>query len=139
MRVCIVAIAAGSKKGIETAARAMAREIEASGHAVELLTGERGEGPRLAMSDYVIMGTEPVGFSGKLPSRVADFLAQGTGLKGKRSMAFVLKRGPFRNKTLPRLMKAMEAEGMNVNFDEVVGSSEEAARAAKAAPIERHV
>jgi hypothetical protein len=138
MRVTIVIIPAGKAAALEAAAKVMAAELGKQGHEVELLIGAKGETNRLAMSEYLVFGTEPVGLRGTLPPRVGEILAQATGLSGKRGMAFVLKRGPFRNKTLPRLMKAMEAQGMTVNYGEVVKNAAEAALAAREAPIERH-
>ena len=137
MLVAIVSRPAGKPAARQAAVKAMAKAIAGRGHEVELLGDAKGQTHRLAMSGYVIIGTEPVGIGGKLPSRVADVLSQSNGITAKRSMAFVLKRGPFRNKTLPRLMKAMEAQGMNVNFGEVVRGPAEAALAAKNAPIEK--
>jgi hypothetical protein len=137
MRVSIIYLGTGNTAALEAAAKAMAKAIEGQGHEVELLGNAKGQLQRLTMSDYVIIGVEPVGIGGKLPPRVAEILAQAGNLEAKRSMAFVLKRGPFRNKTLPRLMKAMEAQGMNVNYAEVVSGPAEAALAGKEAPIAR--
>ena len=137
MRVSIIYLTAGKGAALEAVAKAMAKAIEGQGHEVELLGNAKGQLQRLTNSDYVIIGVEPVGIRGKLPPRVAEILAQSGSLVAKRSMAFVLKRGPFRNKTLPRLMKAMEAQGMNVNYAEVVSGPAEATIAAKEAPIER--
>ncbi|MEI6875027.1 MAG: hypothetical protein WCL50_07840 [Spirochaetota bacterium] len=137
MRVSIIYLTANKGAALDAVAKAMAKAIEGQGHEVELLGNAKGQLQRLTISDYVIIGVEPVGIRGKLPPRVAEILAQAGSLAAKRSMAFVLKRGPFRNKTLPRLMKAMEAQGMNVNYAEVVSGPAEAAIAAKEAPIER--
>jgi hypothetical protein len=137
MHVAIVYVPVGKPEALEAAAKAMATALKAKGHEVELLSTAKGQTHRLVMSDYVIFGTEPLGFRGKLPARVGELLAQTGGLASKRSMAFVLKRGPFRNKTIFRLMRAMEAEGMNVNYGEVVSGPGEAAKAAAEAPIER--
>ena len=137
MRVCLLHVPAAKPASLETVVTAMAQALRAKGHEVDLASATKGEIPRFAMADYLIIATEPLGFSGKLPPRLADILGQGTGMSGKRSMAIVLKRGPFRNKTIFRLMKAMEAEGMNVNDWAVVGGPKEAAAAAASAPIEK--
>jgi hypothetical protein len=52
-------------------------------------------------------------------------------------MAFLRKRGLFGGRALARLMKAMEGEGMYVNYGEFVATIAEAEAAAKEAPIER--
>ena len=137
MRVCLLYIPASKSAGLETAATAMAQALRGKGHEVDLVSGSKGELPRFAMAEYILIATEPVGLAGKLPTRLADILGQSTGTVGKRSMALVFKRGPFRNKAIKRLMKAMEAEGMAINDWAVVSSAKEAAAAAAAAPIER--
>ena len=137
MRVCLLYVPASGSAALEMAAKAMARALEGKGHQVDLVAGTKGEIPRFAMAEYLFIATEPLGFGGKLPPRIAEILGQSTGTTGKRSMAIVLKRGPFRNKTITRLMKAMEGEGMAVNDWAVVASAKEAAAAAAGAPLER--
>ncbi|HUX38111.1 MAG TPA: hypothetical protein VMV44_09455 [Rectinemataceae bacterium] len=137
MRICVLHVPAGSSGSLEAAAKAMARALQTKGHEVDLVSGAKGETPRFASADYLIVATEPLGFAGKLPPRLGEILGQSPGASGKRSMALVLKRGPFRNKTITRLMKAMEAEGMTVNDEAVVSNAREAAAAAADAPVER--
>ena len=53
-------------------------------------------------------------------------------------MAFVRKSGLASGRALKKLMAVMESEGMIVNFAEVIASVEDAAEAARSAPIERN-
>jgi hypothetical protein len=138
MRIAVVYVPAKDKARIEAAAKAMARELEKKGHMVDLSEARPGECPRLTGYDYIVFGTESASPLGKIPDRVASVLAQSGTLTGKRSMSFLRKGGLRPEKALARLMKAMEAEGMVVNCAEVVGSEEEAARAAREAPVERN-
>ena len=137
MSICLLYIPASKPRALETAATAMAQALRGKGYEVDLVASVKGEIPRFAMADYLIIATEPLGLAGKLPPRLGDILGQGSGMSGKRSMAIVLKRGPFRNKAIFRLMKAMEGEGMNVNDWAVVASPRDAAEAATQAPIEK--
>ena len=137
MRICLLYLPASKSGALEKAATAMAQALRGKGHEVDLVSGAKGEIPRFAMADYILIATEPLGFSGKMPPRLAGILGQSTGTSGKRSMAIVIKRGPFRNKAIKRLMKAMEGEGMAVNDWAVVANAKDAAAAAAAAPIER--
>lgn len=138
MRVAVVYVPAKDKARIEAAARAMARELESKGHMVDLSEARPDETPRLTGYEYVVFGTESSSLFGKIPDRVTKVLAQAGTLAGKRSMSFLRKSGLRPEKALARLMKAMEAEGMIVNCAEVVGSEQEAARAARGAPVERN-
>lgn len=137
MRVCLVYVSAGASRRLEGLAAAMAKILEGKGHEVDLVSGAKGESPRFALADYVIVATEAPGLGGKLPPRLRELLGQSPGASGKRSMALLLKRGPFRGKAIGRLMKTMEAEGMAVNDWAVVGGEREAAEAAAGAPVER--
>ncbi len=138
MRVAVVYVAAGGKERIESTARSMARALESKGHMVDLMEARPDETPRLTGHDYVVVASECAGAMGKIPDRVARFLAQAGTLTGKRSMAVLRKGGLRPAKALARLMRAMEAEGMVVNSAEIVAGDEDAARAAGEAPVERY-
>ena len=54
-------------------------------------------------------------------------LGKGSGLVGKKSAAFLKKTNPiFINKALSNLMKAMEKEGMLINWSEILLSAPQA-------------
>ncbi len=137
MRVAVVAIPAKREKKLSSIASALARGFETAGHRVEVLD-PAGAVHRLAGYDYIAIGTESIGFSGSVPARLAEILAQARGLAGRRSMAFVATSGLRSARTLSRLMTAMEAEGMYVNYAELLASPEAALVAAASAPVERN-
>jgi menaquinone-dependent protoporphyrinogen IX oxidase len=137
MRVALVYIPSKSPEAIAALAKAMARSLESAGHFVDVSEARADDSPRLTGYDYVIVGTESAGLFGKIPDRVARFLAQAGTITGKRSMAFLRKGGLRPEKALNRLMKAMEAEGMIVNCAELVRNEAAAAAAARSAPVER--
>jgi hypothetical protein len=137
MRVALIYVPAKAPDALAIVAKAMARAIEAEGHFVDVSLARPDEMPSLTGYDYVIIGTESASAFGKIPEGVARTLAQAGMLAGKRSMAFLRKSGLRPEKALTRLMKAMEAEGMLVNYAEVVSKEADAAEAAREAPIER--
>lgn len=137
MRVAVVYVPSGRAEALAGLSASLAAAFEAAGHRAEIL--DPGQAiARLAAFDYVAFGTEGRGFGGKIPAKVAETLAQARGLSGKRSLAFVRKSAFGSAKALSRLMAAMEAEGMYVNDSALLGSAEEAAAAAKSAPVERN-
>jgi hypothetical protein len=137
MRVALIYVPAKAPDALAAVAKAMARAIEAAGHFVDVSQARPDEMPSLTGYDYVIVGTESESAFGKIPEGVARALAQAGMLSGKRSMAFLRKSGLRPEKALNRLMKAMETEGMLVNYAEVVSKEADAAHAAREAPIER--
>jgi menaquinone-dependent protoporphyrinogen IX oxidase len=138
MRVALVYIPSKAPEALVAVAKAMARALEAAGHSVDLAEARPDETPRLTGYEYVIIGTESATLMGKIPDRVARFLAQAGMISGKRSMAFLRKGGLRPEKALSRLMKAMEAEGMVVNCAELIANEAAAAAVAREAPIERY-
>ena len=137
MRVALVYIPAKDPDALAAIAKAMARALEAAGHFVDLAQARADESPRLTGYDYVIVGSESATAFGKIPARVAQFLAQAGTISGKRSMAFLRKTGLRPERALSRLMKAMEAEGMIVNCAEIVTNEASASAVAREAPVER--
>jgi menaquinone-dependent protoporphyrinogen IX oxidase len=137
MRVALVYIPSKEPESLAAIAKAMARSFESAGHFVDISEARADESPRLTGYDYIVVGTESASLMGKIPERVARFLAQAGTIVGKRSMAFLRKSGLRPDKALSRLMKAMEAEGMIVNCAEVVSSEASAAEAARSTPVER--
>jgi hypothetical protein len=137
MRVALVYIPAADPEALEAVSRSMARALEAAGHFVDLRDGRADGSMSLTGHDFVLVGTESASLGGKIPGRVAEFLAQAGMLAGKRSMAFVRRSGLSPGRALSRLMKAMESEGMVVTCAETVDAAG-AAEAARSAPVERY-
>jgi hypothetical protein len=95
--------------------------MERMGHTVELIDAWTDSGMRLPGCDYIaIVTTPPSFFSAKLSDVVPKILAVGSGVGGKKSAAFVKKEGLRSGKTLTNLMKAMEKEGMVVNWCDIL-------------------
>ena len=94
------------------------------GHRVDILNAWTEDGFKLPGYEYVAVVTEPLSaFSGKIPPVISKVLSAGSTLVGKRSAAFVRKKGLFSSRALAHLMKAMEKEGMKVNWSDFLLSS----------------
>ena len=101
--------------------QALAKGMESMGHRVETIDAWTGDGRCLPGFEYIVVVTEPVSFfSAKIPETISRFLAAGSGIGGKKSAAFVKKGGIRTGKTLAILMKAMEKEGMVINWSDIL-------------------
>jgi hypothetical protein len=95
--------------------------MEAMGHRVDIIDAWTGDGFRLPGYEYIAVAAEAVSFfSGKIPESLAALLAAGSGLGGKKSAAFIKKGGLFASRALVNLMRAMEREGMLINWSDVL-------------------
>ncbi|MDR2517559.1 MAG: hypothetical protein LBC88_09310 [Spirochaetaceae bacterium] len=127
MRVAILwASAKRASAGAETA-RSLVRGMEAMGHQVDLIDAWTGDGTRLPAYGYVAVIAEQTGlFGGVMPESLARTLGAGRGLVGKKGAAFLKKTGPFTGRALANLMRAMEREGMVVNWSDIILSASHA-------------
>jgi hypothetical protein len=137
MRVAVVYAPSGGGESLSAMASSIVRALGAAGHTAEAARARSDGSIRLTGYDYIIVGTEPEGLLGRIPAELPRYLAQAGSVYGKRSMAFVRKAGLAPAKALARLMAAMEREGMIVNFAEILAGPEDAAAAARGAPVER--
>jgi menaquinone-dependent protoporphyrinogen IX oxidase len=120
MRIAVAS--AARERGIPEYVKALAKGMEAMGHRVDIIDAWTDDGIRLPGYDYVAICAEKTAFfSGKLPDVLTGFIGAGSGLVGKKSAAFIKKTGPiFVSKALSNLMRAMEKEGMRINWSEVI-------------------
>jgi menaquinone-dependent protoporphyrinogen IX oxidase len=94
------------------------------GHHVDIVDVWTDDGFRLPGYDYIVVAAEPLSFfSGKIAPVVPKVLAAGSSLSGKKSAAFIRKTGLFANRALANLMKAMEKEGMVINWSDFILNS----------------
>jgi hypothetical protein len=95
--------------------------MESMGHRVDVIDAWTEDGMRLPGYEYIAVVVESISFfSGKTPEPLPKVLSAGSSLVGKRSAAFVRKGGLFTARTLFNTMKAMEKEGMRVNWSEIL-------------------
>ena len=120
MRIAIVS-APASRRETPDYIKGLAKGMESMGHRVDIIDAWTEDGMRLPGYEYVTVVTEPISFfSGKIITNVTKMLSAGSSLVGKRSAAFVKKSGLFTNRALSNLMKAMEKEGMRVNWSDIL-------------------
>lgn len=132
MRIGLVYVGASAKSNLAEFAKAAAQGMESMGHRVDLIDARTDDARRLPGYEYVAVLSEPLSFlSGKIPDAVSTFLNGASSLVGKKSAAFLRASGPFSGKAMSALMRAMEKEGMWVNWSEMLENSSQAAAAAK--------
>ncbi|GHV94987.1 hypothetical protein AGMMS50293_13070 [Spirochaetia bacterium] len=120
MRVAVISVPS-IRKAPPGYVQSLAKGMEAMGHRVDIIDAWTEDGFRLPGYEYIAIAAEPISFfSGKIPEAVYKILSAGSGLVGKKSAAFVKKGGLFTGRALVNLMKAMEKEGMMVNWSEVL-------------------
>jgi hypothetical protein len=132
MRIAVIVAPARAGSPLKKFAEAMLAGMSSMGHHVELFDAVRDDGHRLASYDYLALLSEAnSALKSGLPACAAKALASPSSLIGKRGAAFVRKSGLFPGRALKNLMKLMEAQGMRVNWSELVGSAQEAQRLSK--------
>jgi len=126
MRIAVVAVPA--KKGTaDPRVEALAKGLEKMGHRVDLLNAWTDDGVRLGGYEYIVLAAEQVSlFGGKMPEVLPRMLSAASSLVGKKSAAFLVKKYPFTGKALKNLMRAMEKEGMFVNWFDILISTGQA-------------
>jgi hypothetical protein len=120
MRIAVIS-APGVRKPPPDYVQMLAKGMEMMGHNVEIINAWTEDGMRLPGFEYIVIATESVSFfSAKIPDVISKILASGSGVGGKKSAAFVKKGGLRTGKTLSVLMRAMEKEGMMVNWSDIL-------------------
>ena len=120
MRIAVVSVPAARKQPPDYV-QALAKGMESMGHRVDIVDAWTEDGFRLPGYEYIAVAAEPVSFfSGKIPQTVSKILSAGSSLGGKKSAAFIKKTGLFSGRALSNLMKAMEKEGMMINWSDLL-------------------
>jgi hypothetical protein len=118
MRIAVVS-APAARKAPPDYVKSLAKGMESMGHRVDIIDVWTEDGMKLPAYEYIAVVTEPVSaFSGKIITNISKALKAGSSVAGKKSAAFVKKTGLFSNRALSNLMKAMEEEGMVVNWSD---------------------
>ena len=123
MRIAIVS-ATAERKELPDYVKGLEKGMKSKGHHVDIVDAWTQDGFKLPSYGFVAVVVEPLSFfSGKIPEVIPKVLAAGSSLVGKRSAAFVKKSGLFSNRALANLMKAMEKEGMKINWSDFLLNS----------------
>ena len=120
MRVAVVS-APSSRREPPDYVHSLVKGMQSMGHRVDILNAWTEDGYKLPAYEYIAVAAEPISFfSGKIQSIISKMLAAGSSLTGKKSAAFIKKTGLFSNRALANLMRAMEKEGMIVNWSDIL-------------------
>lgn len=123
MRVCVAFGDLGSSTLCRDLASSLAQGIGSQGHDVDLVDMNRDAGKIVSYYDYIAIGTTCTSWWGTaVPPNVEVFLRQCGTLAGKRSFAFIARRGLRQGKVLQRLMKVMESQGMYLTFSDILAN-----------------
>jgi len=126
MRIAVIS-APASRMPPPEYVKSLAKGMEAMGHRADVIDAWTEDGFKLPGYEYVAVVTEPNSFfSGKIPLNIQKILSAGSSLVGKKSAAFVKKSGLFTNRALFNLMRAMEKEGMRINWSDILFNPEHA-------------
>jgi len=119
MRIAIIS-APSQRRPPPDYALALAKGMQSMGHTVDIVDAWTDDGMKLPGCEYIAIVTEPLSFfSAKTPDVIPKILAS-RGIGGKKCAAFIKKSGLRSNKALLNLKKAMEKEGMLINWDEIL-------------------
>ncbi len=128
MRAAVVYFSQNNNKNLENLSRALAKGIGKQGFFVDVFNANDLT-RRLVGYKLVAVGTEASGgFGSRIPEGLDKFLARIGPFINVRSMAFITNKGIRHNKSLQKLMKIMEAEGLFIISSEVL-ENESAAEA----------
>ncbi|MDR0388311.1 MAG: hypothetical protein LBH57_09790 [Treponema sp.] len=120
MRIAIIS-APAQRKGIPDCVKGLAKGMESMGHRVDVMDAWTEDGFRLPGYEYIVTVAEQVSlFGGRMPEALPKILSAGSGLVGKKGAAFLRKTGPFTGKAMANLMRAMEHEGIVVNWSDII-------------------
>ena len=121
MRIAVISVTS-QRREVPQYVKSLAKGMESMGHRVDVLDAWTEDGFRLPGYEYIAVCAEAASlWGGKMPEALPKILSSGSGLIGKKGAAFFKKSGPlFINKALSNLMRAMEKEGMLVNWSEII-------------------
>jgi hypothetical protein len=120
MRIAVISVPA-QRRAVPDYVSAFAKGMESMGHRVDIVDAWTEDGTRLPGYEYIAVIAEAVSlFGGKMPEALSRVLSAGSALVGKRSAAFLCKKGPFSAKAMANLMRAMEKEGMLINWSDII-------------------
>jgi len=120
MRIAIISAPAARKEPPEYV-KSFAKGMESMGHRVDIVDAWTEDGFRLPGYEYIVVAAEPNSiFTGKIPLCISKILSAGSSLVGKKGAAFIKKSGLFTSRALANLMKAMEKEGMRINWSDIL-------------------
>ncbi|MDR1747867.1 MAG: hypothetical protein LBR47_02275 [Spirochaetaceae bacterium] len=133
MRVAILHFLPSGRDKNEKIIRNLENGAAAKGHQVTVYNGIKDTSNiKLSFSEYLAVIVPVTGlFGGKLPPRLTEVLANAGTISGKKGAALVVKGGFSSGKTCRNLMKAMEVEGVRLDYFEEVLDADHATAVGK--------
>jgi len=128
MKVALVSFCAGMDGKSSRMIKRLVSASMAQGNQVEIFNGfEDLTNTRLTAYDYIAVVVKAKGFfGGKISPRVSQYLATSGSISGKKGCALVFKAGFSSEKTCRTLMRAMETEGVKLDYFNVIRDDSEA-------------
>ncbi len=127
MKIAVLYADANQSSLCKELAAGLAEGLLQQGHDVTVIDMVHDKGMVVSFYDYIAIGTHATSlWSTQILPAVGEFLKQCGTISGKRSFAFIAKKGLRQGKTLQTLMRAMESQGMYLTFSEVLSSRAQA-------------
>lgn len=132
MRVLLLYFLDGNKKKHTEMLKKLEQTAIANGHDVTVCNDKDAINLHMAMYDYIAVLTAATSFIGaKLPNKLPEILSSHGTLSGKKGCALVAKYGLSSTKMCRLTMRAMEKEGMVLDYFEVIESPDHASYVGK--------
>ena len=128
MRIAILHFLNDEKNAHRAILKTLQETAQANGHDVAVFSAKTDpEQLRLTMYEYITIIVPSSLFIGSsLPERFAHVLASAGMILGKKASALVVQSGLSSKKTVRTLMRAMEREGLKIDYFDVVKNAEHA-------------
>ena len=129
MRILIMSYLKKDSKKHQDILKKLEQTAVACGHQVDVKEGDRDyDQLHLVIYDYIAVVVPASPFIGaKLNPKITEAFAQGGSTSGKKGCALVVKSGFSSEKMCRVVMKAMEKEGIVVDYFEVITNADHAA------------
>jgi len=112
---------------LKALAEALSKGMQKQGAQVDVINGVQSRETKLTGYHYVAVGCDVRSlFKGALPPELTQALASGGIITGKKAFAFVPPAFAGASKTLLKLMKALEHEGMLVRYSDLLAKPADA-------------
>ncbi len=131
MKVLILHFLQHSKKNNDILAN-LEKSCISNSHDVTICGEKDSINLHMGIYDYITIVTTPLNaFSSKLPEKFEQIISTHGSLSGKKGCALVVKKGLFSSKLSSITMKAMEKEGMVIDYFDIIDTPGYATHAGK--------
>lgn len=122
MRIAIITFTYGNLDKSKKMVAKLERVSIERGNQVEVIDGLKDlSSTRLTIFDYIAVLYKSSSFIGaKMPSRISEFLGTSGTIAGKKGCALIVKNGLSSEKQCKAIMRIMEAEGLKLDYFDVI-------------------